>query len=224
MKGFVEELESLKTGLWGYDREAVLAYLRELIGRMDDEKAQAIKELSDQKDALAAENAALRGEVKTRRQLYDELAKRVDQMSTSMDTSLNRLDGYSKESAKTLAGYCRREQELAAKEAKTEEKCAEMLRQADAKAVAIVKAAETKAEHIRSLAMEAKGRILADTRDESETMIAEAEKKTRKQKDLYDYYCKSMRSYCQHVLTLLETSANAEAVATLETGAETKQI
>ena len=224
MKGFVEELESLKTGLWGYDREAVLAYLRELIGRMDDEKAQAIKEISDQKDALAAENAALRGEVKTRRQLYDELAKRVDQMSTSMDTSLNRLDGYSKESAKTLAGYCRREQELAAKEAKTEEKCAEMLRQADAKAVAIVKAAETKAEHIRSLAMEAKGRILADTRDESETMIAEAEKKTRKQKDLYDYYCKSMRSYCQHVLTLLETSANAEAVATLETGAETKQI
>ena len=224
MKGFVEELESLKTGLWGYDREAVLAYLRELIGRMDDEKAQAIKEISDQKDALAAENAALRGEVKTRRQLYDELAKRVDQMSTSMDTSLNRLDGYSKESAKTLAGYCRREQELAAKEAKTEEKCAEMLRQADAKAVAIVKAAETKAEHIRSLAMEAKGRILADTRDESETMIAEAEKKTRKQKDLYDYYCKSMRSYCQHVLTLLETSANAETVATLETGAETKQI
>lgn len=224
MKGFVEELESLKTGLWGYDREAVLAYLRELIGRMDDEKAQAIKEISDQKDALAAENAALRGEVKTRKQLYDELAKRVDQMSTSMDTSLNRLEGYSKESAKTLEGYCRREQELAAKEAKTEEKCAEMLRQADAKAVAIVKAAETKAEHIRSLAMEAKGRILADTRDESETMIAEAEQKVRKQKELYDYYCKSMRSYCQHVLTLLETSANAEAVAALETGAETKQI
>lgn len=224
MKGLVEELESLKTGLWGYDREAVLGYVRELIGRMDDEKAQALKEISDQKDALAAENAALKGEIETRRQLYDELAKRVDQMSASMDTSLNRLDGYNQKSAKTLEDYCRREQELAAKEAKTEEKCAEMLRQADAKAVAIVKAAETKAEHIRSLAMEAKGRILADTRDESETMIAEAEKKTRKQKDLYDYYCKSMKSYCQHVLTLLETSANAEAVATLETGAETKQI
>ena len=224
MKGLVEELESLKTGLWGYDREAVLGYVRELIGRMDDEKAQALQEISDQKDALAAENAALKGEIETHRQLYDELVKRVDQMSTSMDTSLNRLDGYNQKSAKTLEDYCRREQELSAKEAKTEEKCAEMLRQVDAKAVAIVKAAETKAEHIRSLAMEAKGRILADTRDESETMIAEAEKKTRKQKDLYDYYCKSMKSYCQHVLTLLETSANAEAVATLETGAETKQI
>lgn len=222
MKGFVEELESLKTGVWGYDREAVLAYLRKLIERMDNEKAQALKELSDRMDALAAENAALKGEIETRRQLYDELVKRVDQMSTNMDTSLSKLDGYSKESAKTLESYCQREREIAAKEAKAEEKCAEMLRQADAKALSIVKAAETKAERIRSLAMEAKGRILADTRDESASMIAEAEQKARKQKELYDYYCRSMRSYCNHVLTLLETSAGAEAVATLEKGAETE--
>ena len=183
-----------------------------------------MKEISDQRDALAAENAALKGEIETRKQLYDELVKRVDQMQSSMDTSLNKLDGYNQKSAKTLEDYCQREREIAAKEAKTEEKCAEMLRQADAKAVAIVKAAETKAEHIRSLAMESKGRILADTRDESEAMIAEAEQKARKQKDLYDYYCKSMKSYCNHVLTLLETSTNAETVATLEMGAETEKI
>ena len=84
-RNYVEELENLKTAFIGYDKEAVLTYIQILLDTLEEEQQQAVREISKQNLALAAENAALQSELQTRKLVYEELVKRVDQLNLSMD-------------------------------------------------------------------------------------------------------------------------------------------
>lgn len=92
-RDYVKELEGLKTSLMGYDRESVMTYIRDLIVEKDAEREDALKEMSTRQMQLAAENAGLRAEIETRKLVYEQLAKRLDQMNVSMD----KMESYARE-------------------------------------------------------------------------------------------------------------------------------
>ena len=202
-RDYVTELESLKTSIWGYDREAVIAYIRDLIGKADEEKQQSLRELSEQNLALAAENAALKSEIQTRKQVYAELVKRVDQLNLSMDASMHKIGNYAQESARTLEDYRRREQEVAAKEAAAEEKRAKILQEAKEEAARIKATAETEAETIRMHAKESEQRVLKETQGRIDAILAEAKSKAQKGRTQYAYDRQCLRDYCDHLRAYL---------------------
>lgn len=111
-RDYVKELEGLKTSLMGYDRESVMAYIRDLIVEKDAEREDALKEMSTRQMQLAAENAGLRAEIETRKLVYEQLAKRVDQMNVSMD----KMESYARERDHALENYHIREQEMSDRE------------------------------------------------------------------------------------------------------------
>ena len=120
-RNYVEELENLKTAFIGYDKEAVLTYIQSLLDALEEEQQQAVREISKQNLALTAENAALQSELQTRKLVYEELVKRVDQLNLSMDVSMDKMGSYARESADALEAYRRREQEILTKEREAED-------------------------------------------------------------------------------------------------------
>lgn len=117
-RDYVKELEGLKTSLMGYDRESVMAYIRDLIVEKDAEREDALKEMSTRQMQLAAENAGLRAEIETRKLVYEQLAKRVDQMNVSMD----KMESYARERDHALENYHIREQEMSDREFRARER------------------------------------------------------------------------------------------------------
>ena len=117
-RNYVKELEGLKTSLMGYDRESVMAYIRDLIVEKDAEREDALKEMSTRQMQLAAENAGLRAEIETRKLVYEQLAKRVDQMNVSMD----KMESYARERDHALENYHIREQEMSDREFRERER------------------------------------------------------------------------------------------------------
>lgn len=68
--------------------------------------------MSTRQMQLAAENAGLRAEIETRKLVYEQLAKRVDQMNVSMD----KMESYARERDHALENYHIREQEMSDRE------------------------------------------------------------------------------------------------------------
>ena len=96
-RNYVEELENLKTAFLGYDKEAVLTYIQSLFDALEEEQQQTVSEISKRNLALAVENAAMKSEIQTHKQVYEELVKRVDQLNLSMDASMDKMGSYARE-------------------------------------------------------------------------------------------------------------------------------
>lgn len=74
-RNYVEELENLKTAFLGYDKEAVLTYIQILFDALEEEQQQAVSEISKRNLALAVENAAMKSEIQTHKQVYEEFSQ-----------------------------------------------------------------------------------------------------------------------------------------------------
>ena len=211
-RNYVEELENLKTAFLGYDKEAVLDYIQILLDALEEEQQQAVREISKQNLALTAENAALQSELQTRKLVYEELVKRVDQLNLSMDASMDKMGNYAKESAHALETYRRREQEIAVKEQEASAQREAILREANAEAARIKAAAAAEAETILAEAKASKQRVLKETETRIDAILKKAETKTQKERAQYTYYRQCLREYCGHLLAYLaETEAKTEA-------------
>ena len=211
-RNYVEELENLKTAFIGYDKEAVLTYIQILLDTLEEEQQQAVREISKQNLALAAENAALQSELQTRKLVYEELVKRVDQLNLSMDASMDKMGSYARESADALEAYRRREQEIAVKEQEASAQREAILRDANAEAARIKAAAAAEAETILAEAKASKQRVLKETETRIDAILKKAETKTQKERAQYTYYRQCLREYCGHLLAYLaETEAKTEA-------------
>ena len=141
-RNYVEELENLKTAFLGYDKEAVLDYIQNLLDALEEEQQAFQNAEAEKQRALAAENAALQSDLQTRKQVYEELVKRVDQLNLSMDASMDKMGNYAKESAHALETYRRREQEILTKEREAEAQRKLLLQKASAEAAQIKHEAE----------------------------------------------------------------------------------
>ena len=181
-RNYVEELENLKTAFIGYDKEAVLTYIQILLDTLEEEQQQAVREISKQNLALAAENAALQSELQTRKLVYEELVKRVDQLNLSMDASMDKMGSYARESADALEAYRRREQEIAVKEQEASAQREAILREANAEAARIKAAAAAEAETILAEAKASKQRVLKETETRIDAILKKAETKTQKER------------------------------------------
>ena len=190
-----------------------------------EEEQQAFQNAEAEKQrALAAENAALQSELQTRKQVYEELVKRVDQLNLSMDASMDKMGNYAKESAHALETYRRREQELLTKEHEAEaqrklllqraaEEAAQIKQEAEAqRKLAAEEAAQIKqeaaraAEHCRIKAREEGQQMLHCTQTRIEAILKEAKERADKEKASYAYYRQCLRNYCEHLEAYLAES------------------
>ena len=203
-RNYVEELENLKTAFLGYDKEAVLDYIQNLLDALEEEQQQAVREISKQNLALAAENVALQSELQTRKLVYEELVKRVDQLNLSMDASMDKMGSYAKESANALEVYRRREQEIAVKEQGASAQREAILREANAEAARIKAVAAAEAETILAEAKASKQRVLKETETRIDAILKKAETKTQKERAQYAYYRQCLRNYCEHLEAYLD--------------------
>lgn len=223
-RNYVEELENLKTAFLGYDKEAVLTYIQSLFDALEEEQLQAIREISERNLALAAENAAMKSEIQTRKQVYEELVKRVDQLNLSMDASMDKMGSYAKESANALEVYRRREQELLNKEREAGARAEQLLQRAAEEAAQIKQEAEAQlqraaeeaariqdeaacaAEHCRIKAREEGAQMLRHTQTRIDEILQEAKERADKEKASYVYYRQCLRNYCGHLEAYLTES------------------
>ena len=223
-RNYVEELENLKTAFLGYDKEAVLDYIQNLFDALEEEQQQAVREISKQNLALTAENAALQSELQTRKLVYEELVKRVDQLNLSMDVSMDKMGNYARESADALEAYRRREQELLNKEREAGARAEQLLQRAAEEAAQIKQEAEAQmqkaaeeaariqdeaaraAEHCRIKAREEGQQMLHRTQTRIEAILKEAKERADKEKASYAYYRKCLRNYCEHLEAYLAES------------------
>ena len=187
-RNYVEELENLKTAFLGYDKEAVLDYIQILLDALEEEQQQAVREISKQNLALTAENAALQSELQTRKLVYEELVKRVDQLNLSMDVSMDKMGNYARESADALEAYRRREQEILTKEREAEDQRKQLLQRAAEEAAQIKQEAARAAEHCRIKAREEGQQMLHRTQTRIEAILKEAKERADKEKASYAYY------------------------------------
>lgn len=174
VKDYVKELEALKISLMGYDREAVMVYIRDLIGKKDAEREDALKEMSDRQRQLEAENAGLRAEIETRKLVYEQLAKRVDQMNVSMD----KMESYARERDHALEDYHIREQEFHEMETRAREKCDEIILearvQAQRKCDEMIREAAGQAQKQRDLYVHYRA-LIEDYRDQLTALLEDSE-------------------------------------------------
>ena len=221
---YVEELENLKTAVLGYDTEAVLTYIQSLFDALEEEQQVFQNAEAETQRALAAENAALQSELQTRKQVYEELVKRVDQLNLSMDASMNKMGNYAKESAHALETYRRREQELLNKEREAGARAEQLLQRAAEEAAQIKQEAEAQlqrateeaariqdeaaraAEHCRIKAREEGQQMLHRTQTRIEAILKEAKERADKEKASYAYYRQCLRNYCEHLEAYLAES------------------
>lgn len=210
-RNYVEELENLKTAFLGYDKEAVLTYIQSLFDALEEEQQQAIREISERNLALAAENAAMKSEIQTRKQVYAELVKRVDQLNLSMDASMDKMGSYARESANALETYRRREQEIAVKEQAASAQREAILREANAEAARIKAVAAAEAETILAEAKASKQRVLKETETRIDAILKNAEAKTQKERAQYVYYRQCLRNYCEHLEAYLDETEQQTA-------------
>lgn len=203
-RNYVEELENLKTAFLGYDKEAVLTYIQSLFDALEEEQQQTVSEISKRNLALAVENAAMKSEIQTHKQVYEELVKRVDQLNLSMDASMDKMGNYAKESAHALETYRRREQEIAVKEQAASAQREAILREANAEAARIKAAAAAEAETILVEAKASKQRVLKETETRIDAILKKAESKTQKERAQYVYYRQCLRNYCEHLEAYLD--------------------
>lgn len=205
-RNYVEELENLKTAFLGYDKEAVLDYIQNLLDALEEEQQQAVREISKQNLALASENAALQSELQTRKLVYEELVKRVDQLNLSMDVSMDKMGSYARESADALEAYRRREQEILTKEREAEDQRKQLLQRAAEEAAQIKQEAARAAEHCRIKAREEGQQMLHRTQTRIEAILKEAKERADKEKASYAYYRQCLRNYCEHLEAYLAES------------------
>ena len=229
-RNYVEELENLKTAFLGYDKEAVLTYIQSLFDALEEEQQAFQNAEAEKQRALAAENAALQSELQTRKQVYEELVKRVDQLNLSMDASMDKMGNYAKESAHALETYRRCEQEILTKEREAEAQRKLLLQRAAEEAAQIKQEAEAQlqkaaeeaariqdeaaraAEHCRIKAREEGAQMLRRTQTRIDEILQEAKERADKEKASYVYYRQCLREYCGHLMAYLaETEAKAEA-------------
>ncbi len=228
-RNYVEELENLKTAFLGYDKEAVLTYIQSLFDALEEEQQQAVSEISKRNLALAAENAAMKSEIQTRKQVYEELVKRVDQLNLSMDASMDKMGNYAKESAHALETYRRREQELLNKEREAGARAEQLLQRAAEEAAQIKQEAEAQlqrateeaariqdeaaraAEHCRIKAREEGQQMLHRTQTRIEEILQEAKERADKEKASYVYYRQCLRNYCEHLEAYLDETEQQTA-------------
>ena len=216
-RNYVEELENLKTTFIGYDKEAVLDYIQSLFDALEEEQQQAVSEISKRNLALAVENAAMKSEIQTCKQVYEELVKRVDQLNLSMDASMDKMGSYAKESANALETYRRREQEIAVKEQAASAQREAILREANAEAARIKAAAAAEAETILVEAKASKQRVLKETETRIDAILKKAETKTQKERAQYAYYRQCLRNYCEHLEAYLDETEQQTASKHTET-------
>ena len=214
-RNYVEELENLKTAFLGYDKEAVLTYIQSLFDALEEEQQAFQNAEAETQRALAAENAALQSELQTRKQVYEELVKRVDQRNLSMDASMDKMGNYAKESAHALETYRRREQELLNKEREAGARAEQLLQRAAEEAAQIKQEAEAQlqratearaAEHCRIKAREEGQQMLLRTQTRIEEILQEAKERADKEKASYVYYRQCLRNYCEHLEAYLAES------------------
>ena len=84
-RNFVKEIEKLKTAVLGYDREEVVLYIKELVDYYEKKNADAVKELYLEKMRLTTENSGLKSQVSTQKEIYAELAARMDRINQSVE-------------------------------------------------------------------------------------------------------------------------------------------
>ena len=235
-RNYVEELENLKTAFLGYDKEAVLDYIQNLLDALEEEQQQAVREISKQNLALTAENAALQSELQTRKLVYEELVKRVDRLNLSMDVSMDKMGNYARESADALEAYRRREQELLTKEHEAEAQRKLLLQRAAEEAAQIKQEAEAQlqkateeaariqdeaaraAEHCRIKAREEGAQMLRRTQTRIDAILQEAKERADKEKASYVYYRQCLRNYCDHLETYLAESESGLTPTETEQG------
>lgn len=217
-RNYVEELENLKTAFLGYDKEAVLDYIQILLDALEEEQQQAVREISKQNLALTAENAALQSELQTRKLVYEELVKRVDQLNLSMDVSMDKMGNYARESADALEAYRRREQEILTKEREAEDQRKQLLQRAAEEAAQIKQEAARAAEHCRIKAREEGQQMLHRTQTRIEAILKEAKERADKEKASYAYYRQCLRNYCDHLETYLAESESGLTPTETEQG------
>ena len=203
-RNYVTEIEELKTSLMGYDREAVIAYIKTLVEKFDEEKEAAVKEMAENNLTLAAENAAMKSEIQTRKQVYEELVKRVDQLGLAMDTSMNKIGSYADESAKTLEDYRRREQELSLKEQQAEQKRETILSTAKEEAERIKAAAEAEIKQMLAEAESRRADLLQKAQAESDAILAKGRRGVQKQQELYGMYWNHLREFSENLQGIVE--------------------
>ena len=211
-KNYVNDIEGLKTSLMGYDREAVIAYIKTLVETFDEEKETALKEITERNLALTAENAAMKSEIQTRKQVYEELVKRVDQLGLAMDTSMNKIGSYADESAKTLEDYRRREQEISLKEQQAEQKRETMLSEAKAEIKQMLADAEAQ-----------KAEILHKAQEESNALLAKSKRGVQKQQELYGMYWNHLREFSENLQGIVEKTEFKMRETALTDEDDTKQ-
>ena len=235
-RNYVEELENLKTAFLGYDKEAVLTYIQSLFDALEEEQQAFQNAEAEKQRALAAENASLQSELQTRKQVYEELVKRVDQLNLSMDASMDKMGSYAKESANALETYRRREQELLTKEREAEAQRKLLLQRAAEEAAQIKQEAEAQlqkateeaariqdeaaraAEHCRIKAREEGAQMLRRTQTRIDEILQEAKERADKEKASYVYYRQCLRNYCDHLETYLAESESGLTPTETEQG------
>lgn len=193
-------MEELKTSFMGYDKEAVLLYIKELIGQLEEENEARQKELYLEKTQLSAENRRLQEEQATQQKIYAQLSERIEQMAGAMEKS----EGYARERDKALARFQTREKELLELEETAKDKAQEILREAETQGKELLEKAQGQSKKILEGAAASKEQILLKAQEQVEEFIFQAREETRRQKELYEWYRGQLRNYQESLAALLE--------------------
>ena len=98
MMDISQELENLKTSFRGYDKEAVLEFVRQLLLENEKEKKKENAALVEQNAKLQRSLKASEEKLSLMNEQYQELSKQMEQLTAS----LNQGKGHSKEAEKGL--------------------------------------------------------------------------------------------------------------------------
>ncbi len=108
MLNITEELEKMKSSLWGYDKESVQLLIKELLESCEQEAEHEHTRLLDQNRQLQAKLQETKERLKFVTQQFETLMEKLDKMTAALEQETE----YSRERDKELEAFHKKEEEL----------------------------------------------------------------------------------------------------------------
>ena len=121
MINVTEELERMKSSLWGYDKELVQILIKDLLAECEQEASEETGRLREQNHQLKGNLKETQERLRMVSQQFEQLTERLDKMTEAVGKGTE----YSRERDRELEAFHKKEEELDTLHAKAVEEAQE---------------------------------------------------------------------------------------------------
>lgn len=206
MRSITEELEKLKTSMFGYEKEATQVLIRELLQEYDDEKQKELEKLWKEKQVLQLELSRSKESQSLLQSQFDNLFEKMEKMSEAMEKNAE----YTKSQDQKLEAFYKKETEIktlhekATEEAKAEKE--QLLSGVTEEKKRLIHSGETEKDRLVREGEELKQQLIEEGKEQKQRLEKEAQSLEQSLKERTEFMRKMVNSFKEQFLPVFTWS------------------